>query len=119
MRSFLLKRLPLLLFALLGIWLWQGGAGFFPTERELTWRLWGEYGQIRKVELQLWQGDSLVKREELSYPTGVTFEPTQKVPLSPGQYAAKVFIWRAAAAQPESKSGTITVSTERAQLVAL
>ena len=118
MRSQLLKRLPILAFIGVGIWLWQGGFGFFPSERTITWRLWGDYEQVRRVEVQVWDdGDTIVKREELRFPTGVTFEPVSKVPLKPGHYTTRVFLWRAAGGEPESKAGVLEVDAETSILV--
>jgi hypothetical protein len=108
------KRLPLLLFAAVGLWVWQGGAGFFPSERQLSWRYPGDYGSIRRAELQLWDGDTLLKREELSYPQGVTLEPTRPLALKAGTYGSKVLIWRADGGAPEVREATLQVDGQSA-----
>lgn len=83
------KRLPLLIVLGGGLLLWKTGAfGFFPTERTLIWRLPVSYGDVRRLELQVWEGDALVKREEQTYAAGLTFEPTFKVPLASGTHRA-------------------------------
>ncbi len=95
------KRLPLVLVALAGVFLWRGGFGLLPVERELTWKLWGDFGTIRRVELQLYQGDELLQRTQLELPSGAGFEPTTKVTLRKGAYRGLVMLYRADAGAPE------------------
>ncbi len=113
MKSAIVKRLPLIVAALLGLWLWQGGAGFLPTEREVIWQLPGEAADIRQVELQLWRGEDLLQRIELKYPQGASGDPVAKLSLKPGAYVARAFVRRAggSAAQPFSKP--VQVSDEK------
>ena len=63
-KSPLWTRLPFLLVAAVGIFFWQGGLGLFPAERELIWRVPGPYSTVRKVEVQVYDGDELLKRED-------------------------------------------------------
>jgi hypothetical protein len=95
------KRLPLILFVMVGVWLWRGGAGLFAIERELVWQLPGDLSTIRAVEIQVWDGNDLLKREELSFPAGVKMDVVQKLPLRAGSYQAKVFISRDGSATSE------------------
>lgn len=108
-KSPLLVRLPLIIALLLGAWLWKGGFGVLPTDRELTWKLGGEYASIRKAELQVWEGQTLLTREELSMPKGAMADPTQKLSLRKGTYTAKVFVWREGEAAPHAWSSSFQV----------
>ncbi|MBL8950983.1 MAG: hypothetical protein JNK82_09420 [Myxococcaceae bacterium] len=108
----------MILAALAGLFLWRGGLGLFPVEREITWHLWGDFATIRQIEVQLYDGDQLLKREQLSTPTGAGFEPTSKLQLKEGDYRGLVMIWRADAGAAEvhehvvhvdDTSGTVTV----------
>lgn len=117
-KSPLLVRLPLIVALLLGAWLWNGGLGLLPTERELTWKLGGAYGTIRKIELQVWDGDELLLREERSYTGGVTADPQQKLSLKRGEYTAKAVVWRQGAMEPTAWSSTFYVQDEKAVAVA-
>ncbi len=101
MKRRLLTRLPIIAVVILGWWFWQGGGGFLPKEREFVWRLPGEYGSIRKVELQVWDGDTLLKREELQTPKGLMTDPTQKLAVGGGMIKAEALVWREGKEQPE------------------
>jgi hypothetical protein len=87
------KRLPYLIMFALGFALWRGGFGFLATERTLTWRLPVAYADVRRLELQVWKGDTLVQRLELSTPTGLTTEPQTKLPLTRGPHRALASAW--------------------------
>ncbi len=77
-----------------GLLLWRTGLfGVFPTDRTLIWRLPVSYGEVRKVELQVWGGEELLKRSELEYPTGIVGEPSLKVPLAAGPHRAIANVW--------------------------
>ncbi|MFZ5440870.1 MAG: hypothetical protein ACOZQL_12745 [Myxococcota bacterium] len=83
------KRLPLLIALGVGAVLWKtGGFGFFPTERTLVWRFPGSYGEVRRVELQVWEGETLIKRSESTWAAGLVGEPTLSVPLTKGPHRA-------------------------------
>ena len=103
------KRLPLVLLAIAGVFLWRGGFGLLPVERTLTWKLWGDFATIRRVELQLYQGDALLKREQLELPGGLTFEPTSKLTLRQGDYRGLLMLWRADAGSPEVREEKIAI----------
>ena len=76
------------------LFLWQGGLSLFPVERTITWRLWGDFRSIRRAELQLYRDGELLKREQLEFPNGATFEPSSKLNLKGGNYRALMMIWR-------------------------
>lgn len=83
------KRLPLLIVLGGALVLWKTGAfGFLTRERTVVWRFPVSYGEVRKVELQVWEGDELLKQAELVAPTGLTAEPTMTVPLGKGVHRA-------------------------------
>ncbi|MBI3183189.1 MAG: hypothetical protein HYZ28_13715 [Myxococcales bacterium] len=102
------KRLPLLLVALVGLWLWKGGGGLFPTGRELVYELPID-STIREVEIQLWDGEELLKREAISFADGPAPSVVQKLPLKEGEYLARVFIRRRDAGSPEAFSRKVHV----------
>ncbi len=111
---------PLLLlgFAALGAFLWKGGFDLLPTERALVWKVPGEAASIRRLELQLYRGDTLLKREELSMPGGLTMEPTQKVVLGRGKYRARVLTWREGVAEPSAATAELEVTDVETVVVA-
>ncbi len=95
MTKALLKRAPLLLVLGLGYVMWRSGFGYFASDRALVWNLPAEYGAVRRVELQVWRGEALLKREELAFPAGVTAELRTTVPLTRGQHRAVATAWTA------------------------
>lgn len=82
------KRLPFLVMAALGVLLWQAGFFFFATERTVVFRLPVPYGEVREVELQVWEGEALLGRSVLPAPRGLTSEPSLEVALAPGPHRA-------------------------------
>jgi hypothetical protein len=102
---------PLVLVGLvaLGAFFWRGGLGLLPVERTLVWKVRGDFGSIRRVELQLYDGEKLLKREDLKTPSGLTLEPTQKLMLGRGKYNARLLVWREKAAEPEASAVELEV----------
>lgn len=82
------KRLPFLVMAALGVLLWQAGFFFFATQRSVVFRLPVPYGEVREVELQVWEGEALLHRASISTSAGLTTEPKLEVPLAPGPHRA-------------------------------
>jgi len=78
------RRWPLLLMAVLGVLLWRGGFGVLPMERELVWQLPVSYAEVRAVDLQVWDGETLLKRERRRFEHGVSEELRTTVPLVRG-----------------------------------
>lgn len=106
------KRLgPLLLvgFVALGAFLWKGGGDLLPAERVLFWKVPGDYASIRRLELQLYRGETLLKREELKTPAGLSEQPSQKVVLRRGRYTARMLVWREGAVEPQAHSTQLEV----------
>lgn len=112
-RSPLLVRLPLIIALVLGAWLWKGGLGLLPSERDLTWKLGGDYASIRRVELQVWDGAEMLTREELAMPKGAMADPSQKLPLRQGEYSAKIFVWREGKESPAVRAGAFYVGDDK------
>lgn len=90
-----MRRLPLLLILLVAYVIWRGACGLFPTNRVVVWNLPLEYSAVRKVELQLWRGEALLKREERAYPGGVSSELRTELPLVGGPHRAIATAWTA------------------------
>ena len=87
-----MKRLPLLVMAGLGIWLWQVTG---TPERELVWQLDGSsWRAVRAMDFQVTASDGrIVKREELFFDDkGPPSEVTLKVDLEEGAYRALIFV---------------------------
>jgi hypothetical protein len=87
----LLKRLPLVLVALAGLWLF----GRQDPEREIVWRLPDDRAPIQRVEIQLRDRTGLTRaRSDLHYPGGSPpAELSQKARLADGPYDARIFVW--------------------------
>lgn len=87
----LMRRLPVLLLLVLGVWLWERSEA---PERELVWRLEGPgWSEIRSLEFQLKAPDGeLLKREVYSLQGGVPDSITLKTKdLPSGRYEVWVF----------------------------
>jgi hypothetical protein len=85
-----------------GLFFWKGGLGLFATDRELIWRVPGPYSTVRKVEVQIYDGDELLKREEWMLPSGLSVDPTDKVRLKEGAYLTNLLVWREGKADAEA-----------------
>jgi hypothetical protein len=73
---------------------WRTGLfGVLPTDRTVVFRLPVSYGEIRKLELQVWGGEELLKIEEQSYEAGLVGEASLKVPLAAGAHRAIATVW--------------------------
>ncbi len=82
-----LRRAPLLLLVVAGVFLWR--SELFPQPRTLLWEL-PEAVDVTRAEVQLWQGDRLLARAEwLSHPQGPL---VQRLQLRPGHYRALTFL---------------------------
>jgi hypothetical protein len=87
----MMKRLPLLVMAGLGVWLWQVTG---TPERELVWRLDGsDWARVRSIDFQVTASDGkILKREERFFASGAPPEVTLKVELPEGSYRALIFV---------------------------
>ncbi|ATB33723.1 hypothetical protein [Melittangium boletus] len=86
----LLKRLPLLVLAVLGLWLWKRGE---VPERELVWRLEGrDWSAIRSIDVQVKDADDeLVKREIHTFTDSPPSALIVKATLPSGAYEVWIF----------------------------
>lgn len=86
-----MKRLPLLVMAALGVWLWQVTG---TPERELVWRLDGSsWAAVRSMDFQVTAPDGkILKREELFFAAGAPPEVALKVELPAGSYRVLIFV---------------------------
>lgn len=94
------RRLPLVIAVIVGTLVWKGGFGVFATTREVTWRLNVPYADVRRVELQIWRDEQLLRREERMFPNGVSEELRQEVVLRKGPHRALAQVWLRDAAEP-------------------
>jgi hypothetical protein len=84
-----------------GLLIWRTGLfGALPTDRTVVWRFPVSYGEVRKLELQVWDREDLLKREELNFASGIVGEPSFKVPLSSGPHRAIATVWLKDQPQP-------------------
>ncbi len=89
----LMKRLPLLVFAALGIWLWKSPV--FPQTRHIVWQTGAAAADIRRVDVQLYSpGGELLKRDLREFPSGATADVVQDVALRQGTYDARFAVDR-------------------------
>ena len=86
------RRLPLLLVLGLGFLVWKNGFGVLATERRVEWRVPVPYSELRSVELQLWRGEALLKREERRFEAGVTSALENSVSLTRGEHRAVAIV---------------------------
>jgi hypothetical protein len=87
----MMKRLPLLVMAALGVWLWQTTG---TPERELVWQLDGSgWSAVRSLDFQVTAPDGMiVKREERFFAGAPPHEVSLKVALPEGTYRALIFV---------------------------
>lgn len=114
------RRLPLLLFVVGGLWLFN--SSLFPRERELVWQTGPSRASIRAVELQIWtpSGDELLKRDQRAFGSeGAGIDVVQKAPLKPGVYDLRYVIDRARGAQETGRVRLQVAADETRYVLAL
>ena len=80
---------------------WRTGLfGVLPTDRTVVWRFPVSYGEVRKLELQVWEDAELLKREEQLFAAGIVGEPSFKMPLSKKPHQTITLVWLMNAAAP-------------------
>jgi hypothetical protein len=116
--SWLLRRLPLVLVAAAGVWLWRGGAGLFPMHREVVWNLGEDRAEIRELDIQITdRAGAMVKREQLFFHGPPGPQVVESIPLTSGDYPARVFIRRGPDGGEEQISTTVHVGDDETVLV--
>lgn len=112
-------RLPLLLAAAVGAWLWQ--SSLFPQPRELVLLLPATRAPAARAEVQLYsEGGELLKREERFFQDPGTGPLVLRLEISlrRGRYLCRVFLRDAAGAE-QSLSRTVDLGDERINEVEL
>jgi len=85
----LMRRLPLLVFVGLGLFLWQVTA---TPERELVWRLEGAgWNNVRGLDIQVMNSEGQILKRQERFFHEREWELTMKVELPEGTYKALLF----------------------------
>lgn len=85
------KRLPFLLVVAVGLLIWK--TGYMPKDRTLVWDL-PDDPSIRGVEVQLYDGHELLKREQFFFPSGPSGKLEEHVRLGRGDYQVRFVVTR-------------------------
>jgi hypothetical protein len=113
LRRGLLKRLPLLIVLAAGVWLWKGGGGWFPVQREIVWNLGEDSGSIQELDIQLADATGkLLKRDQRFFHGAHPGQVVESIKLSRGDYPARVFIRRDAGGSEQQLSTTVHVGDD-------
>ncbi len=73
----------------LALFVWKNGFGYFATDRRIEWQVPASYADVRELELQLWRGEALLKREELIFgEAGISMSLETSLPLARGRHHA-------------------------------
>lgn len=91
-QSQLWKRLPFLLIVAVGLLFWK--SGYMPKDRTLVWDLPND-ASIRQVEVQVYQGNELLKREQFFFDHGPTAKVEEHLKLGRGDYQVILLFERA------------------------
>lgn len=108
----LAKRLPILLFAALGFWLWKHTGT--PT-RDVVWQFDGYgWGEVRAIDFQVTDAEGhIVEREERFFgKAGPPPELTTKMELPAGTYQTRLFVKREGQEQRALLVEPLTLSDE-------
>jgi hypothetical protein len=101
-----LRRLPLVLLLVAGVFLWR--STIFPQPRTLVWEV-PPAAEVTRAEVQLWKGSTLVARAEWpSRPRGLLL---QRLQLRGGTYRALSFL-ALADGSTEEHAQEVTLSGE-------
>jgi hypothetical protein len=107
----LMKRLPLLVFAGLGLFLWQVTA---PPERELVWRLEGEgWNGVSSLDIQVMNSEGQILKRQERFFHERAWEVTVKMDLPEGTYKALLFLRGPQLPDRPPVVDTLTIGEER------
>ncbi len=110
------RRWPLLLVAVLGVVLWRTSYfGFAPSERTVQFELPVSYREVQGLELQVWDGERLVRRTRTELSQGLTREAASvRVPLRDGTFRAAAVVTLRGAGAPVTFQRDFEASGEAA-----
>lgn len=108
----LLRRLPLLLMAALGVWLWQTTS---TPEREVVWQLDGSgWAAVRALDFQVTAPDGkILKREEQFFTGAPPYEVKLRVALPEGTYRTLIFVKEESRPTRPPLVESLTIGSER------
>lgn len=90
----LLRVLPAVALALVGAWLWQGGADVVATERTFDIVPKAPLSTVASVEAQVWSEGALLRRVSWNTPSGVLEALSIPVPLHRGPVEVRLGVER-------------------------
>lgn len=96
------RRVPLILALLIGTFVWKGAFGLFATTRTVTWRFQVPYGDVRRVDLQVWRETALLRRVTLEFPRGADRELSHEAVMRAGQHRGVASLWLAGSPEPQT-----------------
>jgi len=102
------KRLPFLLLVAVGVLIWR--TGYMPKDRTLVWDL-PDDASIRQVEVQLYEGEDLLKREQFFFPDGPRAKVEEHVKLGRGDYQVR-FVFEREGKPLQSRHLTLHLTNE-------
>lgn len=85
------RRVPLLMVLAIGFFVFKGGCGYLASDRTVTVRLPVPASEIRQIELQIFENDTLLKRADLPLPAGLSEELQTTLPMTRGPH--HVLVW--------------------------
>ncbi len=105
-------RLWLLGAVAVGALLWNGGFGALSSDRTIRWNLPVRSSDVRRVTLELRDGDALVAESVRTFPRGLSEVPTLSIKLAPGDLRGFVVVERTADLLPLSFEAPVAIGTD-------
>ena len=87
----LVKRLPFLILVVIGLAIWR--TGYLPHERDLVFSVPPD-PTIREVEVQIYAGPELLKRETFYLPQGPNGSLEARLSIGRGSYSVRSYVKR-------------------------
>ena len=104
----LVKRLPFLILVAVGLLIWR--TGYLPHQRDLVFDV-PQDPTIREIDVQIYQGDDLIKRETFFLPNGPQGSLESHLSIGRGHYSVRTWVKRDGRA-PESGDQPLEVRGE-------